>query len=296
MARARSSLRPWLPHIAAAVFIVLAAVVMLALRSQAARVDALTAGGQARDRAIAALASGDSQLRSQVKRLGGTPAVPPPQVIISGVAGAQGIQGPGPSDAQVASAVAAYLTAHPVPGVSASQVAAAVSAYLAASPPPSGPAGPGPSDQQVASAVAAYMAANPAPSGPPGAAGKDGANGSPPAGWAFEANGVTYNCVPDGGTPAPHYTCPPQPSPSASPSATVSPSASGSPSPTAGPIASPADSITPPASPQPSPTVTMSAFLQPLASTRPGAPSPSGPRSGLLLLAPSYLPLSRRTA
>lgn len=295
MARARSSLRPWLPHIAAAVFIVLAAVVMLALRSQAARVDALTAGGQARDRAIAALASGDSQLRSQVKRLGGTPAVPPPQVIISGVAGAQGIQGPGPSDSQVASAVAAYLAAHPVPGVSASQVAAAVSVYLAASPPPSGPAGPGPSDQQVASAVASYLQANPPPSGPPGADGKDGANGSPPAGWVFEAAGVTYDCVPDGGSPAPHYTCPPR-SPSASPSQSPGPSVSSSSSPTAGPIASPADSITPPASPQPSPTVTMSAFLQPLASTRPGAPSPSGPRSGLLLLAPSYLPLSRRTA
>lgn len=247
--------------------------------------------------AVSALAGAVESERAQIRALGGTPVVPPPQVIISGVAGAPGIQGPGPSDAQVASAVAAYLTAHPVPGVSGEQVAAAVTAYLIATPAPSGPSGPpgpGPSDQQVASAVAAYMAANPAPSGPPGAAGKDGANGSPPAGWAFEANGVTYNCVPDGGTPAPHYTCPPQPSPSASPSPSVSPSASASPPATAGPIPSATDSPTPTAA---GPTATLPlAFLQPLDLAVPRPDAPAGPRSGLLLLAPSYLPLSRRTA
>lgn len=247
--------------------------------------------------AVSALAGAVESERAQIRALGGTPAVPPPQVIISGVAGAPGIQGPGPSDAQVASAVAAYLTAHPVPGVSGEQVAAAVTAYLIATPAPSGPSGPpgpGPSDQQVAEAVASYLQANPPPSGPPGAAGKDGANGSPPAGWTFEANGVTYNCVPDNATPAPHYTCPPQPSPSASPSPSVSPSASASPPATAGPIPSATDSPTPTAA---GPTASLPlAFLQPLdpATPRPGAPA--GPHSGLLLLAPSYLPLSRRTA
>lgn len=294
MARARSSLRPWLPHIAAAVFIVLAAVVMLVLRSQASQIEAQTRTSQTQQRAIDQLAGGLSAAESQLKAHGISPSVPPPQVIISGVAGAPGIQGPGPSDAQVASAVAAYLAAHPVPGVSVGQVAAAVTAYLIATPAPSGPPGPGPSDQQVASAVAAYMAANPAPSGPPGAAGKDGANGSPPAGWTFEANGVTYNCVPDGGTPAPHYTCPPQPSPSASPSASVSPSVSASPPATAGPIPSATDSPTPTAA---GPTASLPlAFLQPLDPATPRPGQPGGPHSGLLLLAPSYLPLSRRTA
>lgn len=271
----------------------LVAFLFMVVGRASSRIDVLNSAGLSRDRAVAALASGDSQLRSQVKALGGTPAVPPPQVIISGVAGAQGIQGPGPSDAQVASAVAAYLAAHPVPGVSPAQISAAVTAYLVASPPPSGPAGPGPSDQQVANAVAAYLQANPPPSGPPGADGKDGAPGSPPAGWSFEAGGVTYDCVPDDGTPAPHYTCPPRPpSPSASPSA----SGSSSPPPTTGPLPSPTDSVTPPA-PTPSPSVAVTAALVPL--VRPTAPEPTpphGPRSGLLLLAPSYLPLSRRTA
>lgn len=206
------------------------------------QIEALDSAGLSRDRAISALASGDSQLRSQVKALGGTPQVPPPQVIISGVAGAQGIQGPGPSDAQVASAVAAYLTAHPVPGASTAQIAAAVTAYLIATPPPSGPPGPGPSDQQVANAVASYLQANPPPSGPPGADGKDGANGSPPAGWSFEVNGTPYDCVPDSGTPAPHYTCPPQPTASASPGPSTAPTGSTPPPPT---TAAPAPSQTP---------------------------------------------------
>ncbi|HZP55020.1 hypothetical protein [Actinocrinis sp.] len=199
------------------------------------QIGALNTADQARDRAIAALATGDNQLRSQVLKLGGTPNVPPPQVIISSIPGATGQQGPGPSDAQVAAAVAAYLVAHPVPGVSTEQITSAVTAYLIASPPPSGAPGPGPSDQQVASAVAAYMSAHPAPAGPAGPAGRDGqngVNGSPPAGWSFEADGVTYNCVPDNGTPAPHYTCPPEPSASASP--TPPPTPPNSASPTAG--------------------------------------------------------------
>jgi len=243
-------------------------------------------------RALSALAEGDDQLRTQVLRLGGTPNVPPPQVIISGVPGAvgeQGQQGPGPSQQQIADAVAAYLTLHPVPGASPSQVAAAVAAYLVASPPPPGPQGPGPSGQQIADAVASYMAANPAPSGPAGKDGSNGAAGSPPAGWSFGANGVAYDCVPDDGTPAPHYTCPPQ-SPSASPPASPSPSVS--PPDSGSPPATATIAPTPPPTTSPAPTPLVS--LRPLAPAR--TPTPPGPRSGLLLLAPSYLPLSRRTA
>lgn len=222
------------------------------------------AQGQARDRAIAALASGDEKLRSQVTRLGGSPAVPPPQVVISGVAGAAGAQG-----IQGLPGVPGSPGAPGSPGVSITG--------------PSGP--PGPQGEPGVGET-----------GPAGPAGADGAPGSPPAGWSFEANGVTYDCVPDNGTPAPHYTCPPQsPSPSASPSA--SPSDSGSPPATTGPLPSPTDSVTPPA-PAPSPSVTTTAFLVPLvhALPTPSTPRPTGPRSGLLLLAPSYLPLGRRHA
>jgi len=265
-------MRAWLPHLAAILFILLAAAVVIVLRTQSERI-----GAQAQ--ANSALASGVSQLRSQVRQLGGTPAVPPPQVIISGLPGATGQQGPGPSDAQIAAAVAAYLVAHPVPGVSAEQVAAAVKAQLLASPPPSGPAGPGPSDQQIADAVASYMAANPAPSGPAGKDGSNGADGSPPAGWSFEADGVTYDCVPDGGTPAPHYTCPPAPpSPSGSQSAAPSSSLSAAPSASA----TPGGTLTLSPSPTPSATpavaathgaATTAAFVHPRGTPKPQAPA-----------------------
>lgn len=230
------------------------------------QIEALDSAGLSRDRAISALASGDSQLRSQVRALGGTPQVPPPQVIISGVAGIPGAQG--------------------VPGVAGSQ--GAVGSPGAPGSPgvsitgPSGPAGP-----QGEPGVGQ--------TGPAGQPGQDGAPGSPPAGWSFVAGGVTYDCVPDNGTPAPHYTCPPR---SPSPSQSASPSGSGTPPATSGPIASPTDSATPRA-PSPSPSATTTAFLVPLAHAQthtPAEPRPSGPRSGLLLLAPSYLPLSRRTA
>lgn len=268
MARARSSLRPWLPHIAAAVFIVLAAVVMLVLRSQASQIEAQTRTSQTQQRAIDQLAGGLSAAESQLKAHGISPSVPPPQVIISGVAGPQGPAGigvPGPSGPAGASGPPGS------PGVSITG--------------PSGP--PGPQGEPGVGQTG--------PAGPPGADGKDGANGSPPAGWVFEAGGVTYDCVPDGGTPAPHYTCPPR-SPSASPSQSPSPSPSSSPPATAGPIPSATDSPTPtPTAAGPTASLPL-AFLQPLDPAVPQPRQPSGPRSGLLLLAPSYLPLSRRTA
>lgn len=239
----------------------LVAFLFMVVGRASSRIDVLNSAGLSRDRAVAALASGDSQLRSQVKALGGTPAVPPPQVIISGVAGAAGAQG-----------VQGVAGSPGVPG----------SPGVAGSVGPSGPAGP-----QGEPGVGQ--------SGPTGPAGQDGTNGSPPAGWSFVVGGTPYDCVPDDGTPAPHYTCPPR-SPSASPSA--SPSGSSTPPATAGPLPSPTGSVTPPA-PTPSPSVTTTAFLAPLARAQthtPAAPRPSGPRSGLLLLAPSYPPLSRRTA
>lgn len=257
---------------------------ILELRRASDQIEYLDSTGAARDRAIAALASGDAQLRAQVTSLGGTPKVPPPQVIISGAAGATGAQGPGPSDAQVQAAVDTYLAAHPPSGtVPAAQVEADVAGYLSLHPPASGRDA---SAAQIDASVAAYMAAHPAPSGPPGQDGQDGkqgnpgvngAPGSPPAGWTWtDASGVTYDCVQDDQTPAPHYTCPARPSPSASPSPSDSPTATLSPPPPS------------PSTPGTSGTVPTSAAAL-LPPTR--APSPS-PGSGLWPL--QVVPLPRR--
>lgn len=252
---------------------------------------------------IDALSSGLAMTERQLLAHGISPSAAPPQVIVSAVAGASGPagqQGPGSSDAQVGAAVAAYLALHPVPGVSNAQIAAAVTAHLVASPPPSGAPGRGPSDQQIAAAVASYMVANPAPSGPsgePGADGKDGVDGSPgppPGGWSFDAGGVAYNCVPDDGTPAPHYTCPP-----------VSPSASASASPSQSPVPTDTSSATPSLSPAPgasaSNSPTVSAPGTPVLSrpsprgAAPPTPSPGAPPSkGALLLGTDLAILGRR--
>lgn len=196
------------------------------------------------DRAIAALSLQVEDYRSQAAQHG-LPTGPPPVQIVQGATGATG---PGPTDAQVASAVAAYLLLHP-PAANASQdqVTAAVSSYLAAHPPAPGPP---PSDAQVASAVASYMDAHPAPSGPPGptgeqgqqgepgVAGPAGAPGSPPAGWTWtDPSGTTYDCARDSQQPAPHYTCTARATPTPSPSQS-----------------SPAPSASPPPSPSPSPS------------------------------------------
>lgn len=290
------------------------------------QIGTLNQADMGRDRAIAALADAESSARAQIKALGGTPGVPPPQVIISGAAGATGAQGPGPSDAQVQAAVDVYLLEHPPSAsVPAAQVEADVASYLALHPPAPGPP---PSDAQVATAVAAYMAVHPAPSGPPGSpgasgepgqvgpsgpagaqgpAGQNGADGSPPAGWTWtDPSGNTYDCAKDDQTPAPHYTCTARPSPSASPSGSPSQSASptatdSSAPPTAGAVPSAADKTASPPTVRtpkpPAPAVTATAFLQPAVHTAAPTPSPNpGPRSGLLMLGPSYLPVSRRHA
>jgi len=200
----------------------------------------------AQDRAITALSAQIEAYRAQAAQHG-LPTGPPPVAIVQG---ATGPAGPGPTDAQVAAAVVAYLIAHP-PAADASQgqVTDAVSVYLAAHPPAPGPP---PSDAQVASAVAAYMAAHPAPSGPPGEQGTQGdpgpagpvgpagAPGPDPAGWTWtDPQGVTYDCAQDGQQPSPHYTCTPRSSPSPSSSASApapSPSAPPPPSPSAAPL------------------------------------------------------------
>lgn len=120
-------------------------------------------------------ALGDEQ--SNVEDLGGEPVAPPPEELLadpeySPSPGPSGPAGPGPSDAQVYAAVAAYLADNPVTaeGPSSAEIAAAVANYLVDYPP-------GPTPEQVATAVAAYLTEHPP------AAGSDGADGSPgPAG------------------------------------------------------------------------------------------------------------------
>lgn len=288
---------------------------ILVLFQASGQIRDLNAASRTQQAQVDGLAGAVNSARAQIKGLGATPVVPAPSqilktIVASGPSGPAGAQGPGPSDAQVQAAVAAYLSAHPVPGVSSQQVASAVDAYFAASPPPSGPQGPGPSQQQIADAVASYMAANPAPSGPSGPAGSPGADGvgatgpqgpagspgqngapgSPPAGWSYvDAAGVSYTCVPDNATPAPNYTCSAVPlatATSASPTDTTT-----SAPPTAGANAASATRHSPNAAasthPGSKPTT---------APTAPGKPSPTAPAppsTGLLLLLD--IPYFRRT-
>lgn len=214
----------------------------------------------AQNKAIANLSSGLSTTEQQLKQHGITPSAAPPAQIVQGAAGPPGPQGPGPSDVQVQVAVDVYLAAHPPSAnVSTDALTTVVTAYLVQHPPAPGPP---PSDAQVSGAVSAYMAAHPAPPGPPGPTGNPGPQGSagatgqtgaqgpvgspgpqgvqgvpgppgpqgpagatgpPPGGWTWtDELGTTYDCVPDGGSPMPHYTCTvrtPVPTPPASPSA-----------------------------------------------------------------------------
>lgn len=91
----------------------------------------------------------------------------------AGPQGPQGEPGPGPSDAQVYAAVAAYLVDNPVTaeGPSSAEIATAVANYLSEYPP-------GPTPAQVAAAVAEYLTANPPAAGAAGANGTDGADGA----------------------------------------------------------------------------------------------------------------------
>lgn len=279
---------------------VLMAFLILKLGRASDQIGSLNQADAARDRAIAALADAEASARAQIKSLGGTPGVPPPQVIISGAAGAQG---PGPSDAQVQAAVDLYLLAHPPsPLVPAALVEADVTAYLALHPP-------APSDAQVATAVAAFMAAHPAPNGQPGSPGPQGSPGvgeTGPAGPAG-AQGPAGEQGPPGPACPSGYSQQPEtinghqalvceqvtasPSASASPSPSQSASLSGAPSPAAA-VMSP---VTGKASPAPSKSK-LSAPAAPAKTQPPGrpAPRPSG-SSGLLPLGLGNLPLLRRS-
>jgi hypothetical protein len=82
-----------------------------------------------------------------------------------------GPRGPGPTPAEIQSAVASYLVANPPPAgraPTAAEVSTAVAQYLTAHPPEPGRA---PTAAEIASAVATYFAANPP---------RDGADGRPP--------------------------------------------------------------------------------------------------------------------
>lgn len=202
--------------------------------------------------AVSLLSSNLADAQSQLKQHGITPTQPPPAQIIAqagppGAQGPAGVQGPGPTDAQIAAAVAAYMSTHPAPpgatgpGPSLDQITVAVTAYLKANPPapgPTGATGPGPSDSQVADAVAVYMASHPAPAGPAGPAGpsgspgKDGAQGSQgvpgssgPAGPVGPACPSGYQLTPEKVNGNDALVCEQSPSPSPSspaPSGTAS--------------------------------------------------------------------------
>lgn len=142
----------------------------------------------AQSHVVDGLASSLTLTEQQLTARGIKPVAPPPQTIIQ--QGAAGPPGPGPTDAQVLAAVAAYLKANP---------------------PAPGPAGtPGkdgaaPSTDQIAAAVARYLTANPPAAGPPGPAGAAG-----PAGATGDAGtaGPAGAPGPAGPTGAPGPACP----------------------------------------------------------------------------------------
>lgn len=121
------------------------------------------------------------QLCEQVRQLGGACVVDPS--VLRGAQGETGPRGPGPTDEQIAVAVAVWLRANPPsPGRAPTdgEIAAATTAYLAANPPApgaqgaqgergeQGPQGVPASDEQIAAAVAAWLRANPPPYCPAG--------------------------------------------------------------------------------------------------------------------------------
>lgn len=98
----------------------------------------------------------------------------------------QGERGPGPTPAEIQSAVAAYLVANPPPAgraPTAAEVSAAVAQYLTANPPQPGRP---PTAAEIASAVATYYAANPPRDG------VDGQNGRPPTAEEIQAAVDSY--------------------------------------------------------------------------------------------------------
>jgi len=104
----------------------------------------------------------------------------------AGSPGPTGASGPGPSDAQIAAAVAVWESGHPSVGPSG----------------PSGPSGaPGPSGPPGVGAT-----------GPQGEPGSPGPSGPAPSGWVWVetppiGNPKTHTCVPSTQGPSPYYSC-----------------------------------------------------------------------------------------
>lgn len=173
--------RHWGRAVIAVLFVAFAAFTISKLYAASSQLDRQA-------RVVSGLVSVANGAQEQLKQNGIQPSQPAPSQIIAqaGPPGPQGSQGPGPSDAQIAAAVRAYLLANPIAGQAPTteQVAAVVAVYLAQHPAtagPTGPSGPGPSDAQIAAAVAAWQQGHPAvaPSGPSGAAGPSGPSGAP---------------------------------------------------------------------------------------------------------------------
>jgi hypothetical protein len=146
------------------------------------------------------------RLAQQVQQLGATPVAGPP--------GSRGE--PGPSGAPGRDA--------PTPDMTA--IARIAAGLVTPSPGPSGPPGsPGPSSTVAGPAGPSGLpGADSTVPGPTGPAGAPGASGSPPAGWTFTYQGVTYTCTPVAAfNPAsPQYQCTAaSPSPSPSPTPTI---------------------------------------------------------------------------
>jgi hypothetical protein len=177
----------WLALTAAALaagFVILGWFLLDRLGAAGEQLDALRAQQTSQARTIDGLAGSLTVAEQQLTAHGITPVPPPPQTIIR--QGDAGPPGPGPTDAQVLAAVAAYLKANPP----------------AAGPPgPAGAAGPAgkdgatPSTDQIAAAVARYLAANPPAAGPAGAAGATGSAG--PAGASGPACPTGYSPQPE---------------------------------------------------------------------------------------------------
>lgn len=155
-------------------------------------------------------------LADQVRSLGQTPVVEPDRLPEPD----QVRRAPGPTQAQIAAAVAAYCAEGrcAAPGPTPEQVAAAVEAYCAGNrcrgeQGDEGQDAEGPTAADIANAVATYCADRDQCSGDDGTDGADGAPGRPPAGWSYtDGDGRSYECSPD--TPpdpgtAPRYTCRP---------------------------------------------------------------------------------------
>lgn len=240
MATLTRAVRDRIWHILLAALLVILGLVVYTIVNQYS----LRAAQSRQDKVVAALSSNLAGAQQQLKAHGIEPSQPPPSQIIAqaGPPGPQGSQGPGPSDTQVAAAVAAYLAQHPIAGQppTTDQIAAVVAVYmaqhpaLAGSPGPSGASGPGPSDAQIAAAVAVWESGHPtvAPSGPPGPPGPSGvgatgpagpqgsqgepgpsgASGPAPSGWVYVdtppiGNPKTHTCSPSTAGPSPYYSC-----------------------------------------------------------------------------------------